>query len=236
MDMRELKGLEIAARCKITLKDGAWVIPSQSGNGTYAVILSTAGDHCTCEDFGLTGKACKHIFAARIVRERDHGGAAVPLDTDVASKRPTYPQNWPAYNLAQTTEKHRLQVLLADLCAGVPEPPPAKTGRKPIPIADRIFAAAFKVYSTVSTRRFNCDLQDAHERGHLSRPLHCNKVNCFMADPELTPALKQLVAQSALPQRSIEGTSPWTAAASARRSLFAGTTRSTAWSGRATIG
>jgi transposase len=202
--MRELKGLEIAARCKIIFKDGAWVVPSQSGNGTYTVILSAAGDRCTCEDFGLTGKPCKHVFAARIVRERDHGGAAVPLDTDVVPKRPTYPQNWPAYNLAQSVEKHRLQVLLADLCVGIPEPPYAGTGRKPIPIADQLFAVAFKVYSTVSTRRFNCDLQDAHKRGYLSRSLHHNKVNCFLCDPDLTPTLKQLVAQSALPLRSVE--------------------------------
>jgi transposase len=206
MDMRELKGLEIAARSRIAFKEGVWLVPSQSGNGTYRVALSPEGDSCPCEDFSLTGKPCKHVFAARIVRERDHGGAVVPLDTTIIPKRPTYPQNWPAYNLAQSTEKHRLQVLLADLCAGVAEPPYAGTGRKPIPVADRLFACAFKVYSTLSTRRFACDLKDAHERGYLSRTLHHNKVNCFLCDPDLTPLLYQLVQRSALPLRTIETT------------------------------
>jgi transposase len=202
--MRELKGLEIAARCKVVFKDNVWRVPSQSGNGTYSVPLRPDGDSCTCDDFGLTAKPCKHVFAARIVRQRDHGGAAVPLDTTVIPKRPTYPQNWPAYNLAQSTEKHRLQVLLADLCAGIPEPPYAGTGRKAIPLADRLFVCAYKVYSTVSTRRFACDLKDAHKRGYVSRLLHHNKVNCFLCDPELTPVLKQLVARSALPLRTVE--------------------------------
>src|SRR5438067_130704 len=50
MDMRELKGLEIAARCKIAYKNGAWLVPSQSGNGTYTVVLKADGDSCTCEN------------------------------------------------------------------------------------------------------------------------------------------------------------------------------------------
>ena len=45
----------------------------------------------------------------------------------------TYRQDWKSYNRAQTTEKHRLQELLADLVAGVPEPAYAGTGRKPVP-------------------------------------------------------------------------------------------------------
>jgi SWIM zinc finger len=71
MDMRELKGLEIAARSRITFEGGAWVVPSQSSSGKYRVILRPEGDSCTCEDFALTGKPCKHIHAARFVRERD---------------------------------------------------------------------------------------------------------------------------------------------------------------------
>ena len=36
--------------------------------------------------------------------------------------RKTYPQDWPAYNAAQTSQKDAFMVLLADLCAGVPQP------------------------------------------------------------------------------------------------------------------
>jgi hypothetical protein len=63
MDMRELKSLEIAARCRIGFEGGAWVVPSQSGNGKYRVTLSPEGDRCECEDFGLHAKECKHIHS-----------------------------------------------------------------------------------------------------------------------------------------------------------------------------
>ena len=41
-------------------------------------------------------------------------------------------------------------------------------GRPHIPLADRIFSATFKVYSTVSGRRFTSDLREAKPRGYLS--------------------------------------------------------------------
>jgi transposase len=202
MDLRELKGLEIAARCRLTYADGAWLVPSQSGNGTYRVVLDPLS--CACEDFALTGKPCKHVHAARLVQERDYGGRPPAIAADAVPKRPTYKQNWSAYNLAQSTEKHRIQVLLADLCAGVPEPPAPWTGRRPVPLSDRLFACAFKVYCGLSTRRFACDLSDAHGRGYLSRPLHHSKVCHFFADADLTPVLRGLVLRSALPLRAVE--------------------------------
>src|SRR6266540_3897661 len=153
MDMRELKGLEIAARSRIIFESGFWYVPSQSGSGKYKVKLGESPS-CTCEDFQLRNKPCKHVIAARIVCERDHNGKAPTIDTNVVPKRPTYKQDWPAYNLAQSTEKHRFQVLLHDLCRGIEEPPPPKTGRRPHLTKDAIFAAAFKVYSTLSSRRF----------------------------------------------------------------------------------
>jgi hypothetical protein len=53
--------------------------------------------------------------------------------------------------------------LLADLCAGIIEPArPRKRGQQPLPLADMVFSTVFKVYSTVSTRRFTCDLQEAY--------------------------------------------------------------------------
>jgi hypothetical protein len=124
MDMRELEGLEIAAQCKLAFRDGAWLVPSQSGNGSYRVTLSPGSwspDFCACDDFQLRQVACKHVHAARLVRERDYGGKP-PAVADTPPKKPTYKQDWPPYKRAQTTEKHRLQVLLADLCSGVPSP------------------------------------------------------------------------------------------------------------------
>src|SRR6266849_5683933 len=117
MDMREAKALEIAARCRLIFEDGGWTVPSQSGSGTYRVYLLPGGaSTCTCDDWTLRKADCKHIIAARLVQERDGCGKAPAIDTDVIPKKPTYTQNWHAYNIAQATEK-RLQVLVHELAA-----------------------------------------------------------------------------------------------------------------------
>jgi len=75
----------------------------------------------------------------------------------------TYGQNWTAYNAAQTSEKDQFCALLRDLVASVPTPE-QKRGRPSLPLSDMIFSAAFKVYSTVSARRFMSDLRHARSR------------------------------------------------------------------------
>ena len=46
-----------------------WIIPSQTGNGTYSVrYFKSPNSHwiCTCKDFELRGLPCKHINAVKI--------------------------------------------------------------------------------------------------------------------------------------------------------------------------
>jgi transposase len=202
-----MKALEIAARSRLTFEDGFWLVPSQTSGNKYRVTIGLEPS-CQCEDFQLRAAACKHIIAARLVYARDHDGKAPEIVTDAVPVRPTYRQNWEKYNEAQMTEKHRFQVLLCELCRGIQEPqrPADKVGRKPVPLADVVFACAFKVYSTFSSRRFNCDLQDAYEKGYLSRPIHPNKVNTFLESADLTPVLHTLIVQSSLPLKAIETT------------------------------
>src|SRR5690242_13610986 len=123
MDMRELKALELAARAQIVWDGDAWSVPSQSGGGTYRVVTWPGAEFCTCEDFQLRQQPCKHVVAARRVEGREGKKAAPPMDTAEVPKRKTYRQDWPKYDLAQTTEKDRFQELLADLCRGIEEPP-----------------------------------------------------------------------------------------------------------------
>jgi transposase len=207
MDMRELKALELAARAKITYDGQAWLVPSQSHPGaTYRVLLAPAAS-CTCEDFQLTGKACKHVIAARLVRERDGIEDAPPIDTSSVPKRPTYRQQWPAYNAAQTNEKDHFQELLADLCAAIPEPPRkggSKGGRPPVALRDALFTCIFKVYSTFSARRFASDMREAVRRGHVSRELSCDVVWKYLQKDEVTPILEDLILRSSLPLRAVE--------------------------------
>jgi transposase len=205
MDLRELKGLELAARCQIAFADGAWQVPSQASASTkYRVTLSPV--RCSCEDFMLHQHPCKHVHAVRFVCERDHGGKALVLDTEVIPLRATYRQNWPAYNEAQMTEKRRFQALLFDLCRRLEEParPSNKAGRKPMPMRDMVFAAAFKVYSTVSARRFACDLADAHGKGYLSQLMHAVSIGAYLENAQLTPVLQRLIVQSSLPLQAVE--------------------------------
>src|SRR5262249_10866192 len=100
MDFREAKALEIAARMRLTRKGGFWHAPSQTGSGTvYKVSIGPdPAPSCGCEDFTLRRLPCKHILAARLVCERDHGGKVPAIDTDTLPKKPSYAQNWPAYN------------------------------------------------------------------------------------------------------------------------------------------
>ena len=205
MDTRELKALEIAARVRLTFRDGHWLVPSQTSSTSYQVHLNPDGATCTCDDWQLRREDCKHIIAAKLVAEREGRGRAPEIGTDAEPVKPTYKQNWPAYNQAQIHEKRRFQVLLADLCRGLHEPP-YKGGRPRTPMADVIFACAFKVYSTFSSRRFGTDLLEAVDKGHMSRVMHPNKVNAHLENPDLTPVFRQLIIKSSLPLKAVETT------------------------------
>src|SRR5439155_10749120 len=115
VDLRELNALELAARARIVWQDDAWRVPAQSNGGTYRVVTWPGAESCECEDFQLRQQPCKHVIAARLVEEREGKRPAPPIDTEAPPKKKTYRQNWPAYNLAQTTETDRFQELLADL-------------------------------------------------------------------------------------------------------------------------
>jgi transposase len=206
VDLRELKSLQIAARSRIVFDGTTYLIPSQtSPTKTYRVTLGESGA-CQCEDFELRRKDCKHITAARIWTEREGGAPGPVIIADKVPKRPTFAQVWPAYNRGQATEKRRVQVLLHDLCRNLPER--ERTGKTcgPAPhlVRDCVFAIVFKVYCGLSSRRYSTDLLEAHEKGHVSRPIPGAKVTAFFEDAYFTPILKELIAYSARPLRSVE--------------------------------
>src|SRR5438477_873831 len=206
MDARQQRGLEIANRCYIGEQNGFWVVPSQSGNGRYRVD-SRDNPTCNCPDFETHGAKCKHIYAVEYAIEfrRTTDRFSVMKETIQVSKtvRPTYSQNWPAYNEAQTNEKRLFQSLLHDLCAGLPQPQQGK-GRPRIPLSDAVFAATFKIYSTFSGRRFITDLEDAKAKGFIQHVPHYNSIFNYLENPELMPILNDLITRSALPLKAIE--------------------------------
>jgi hypothetical protein len=208
MNAREERGLVIAATCRLNrTDDGTWLVPSQSHAETiYKVNLETKA--CTCMDCIDGGFVCKHYYAATIVHKRDvlPDGTTIETKSMTLTERKVYKQDWPAYNLAQATEKRRLQILLQDLCHHLPERErsPSKRGPKPHLVRDCIFSMAFKVYCGLSSRRFSSDLLEAHEKGYVTKPIPGAKVTAFFEDPYFAPILKWLIAESARPLRSVE--------------------------------
>jgi transposase len=212
MDAREQRGAVIAATQKLTRKGKVWIVPSQSGHGKYTVCPDESAPHCTCPDHEA-GFVCKHIHAVRftVIRTRQEvdGTTTTTVDTvtvQTTVERKTYSQDWPRYDAAMANERRHFLSLLADLCATVPEPQRdrSKGGRPPIPLRDGLFAAVLKVYSLMSVRRFNGELEEAHERGYIGRLPHYNHAVDMLDKPEVTPMLKAMIETAALPLSAVE--------------------------------
>ena len=202
MEAREERGLAIADLGGIVKTPVGWKVPSQAGKGTYVVSLDGDKPFCTCPDFEARQQPCKHIYAVEftIRREENPDGTV----TEPRTMRVTYGQNWPAYNMAQTHEQERFPELLSDLCQGIVQPARQGSGRPSTPLADIIFGAACKVYSTVSGRRAMTDLRELQAKGFLAKAPSYNSLFDYLENPTLTPLLKSLIEESASPLRAIE--------------------------------
>jgi transposase len=216
MDAREQRGLDIANKTQLTRKGDLWLVPSENSNQQYTVDPNPEKPHCTCRDHEFRRARCKHIHAVLIIVERTktvvtttkikEGKPAVAetVSTEtVKVKRVSYSQPWSSYNKAQTFEKSQFQALLYELCATV-EPPIQTNGRPRIPLADMLFSAVFKIYTTPSGRRFSSDLREAHARGFMSELPHYNSISRYLESEALTPYLKQLITDSSLPLKGVE--------------------------------
>lgn len=197
---REQKGQQIADRYRITNQGKLWLVPSQSGKGKYKVDPEAAS--CSCPDYEYTQSKCKHQFAVEFTIERERtltvteapDGTTTTTVTETETVKVTYGQVWPAYNKAQTQEKDLFQKLLRELCQGVGEPA-QHNGRPRLPLEDMIFAMAFKVYSTVSGRRFMSDLRDASLKGYVSTVTSYNTLFRYFESDVLTPYLQMLIEE-----------------------------------------
>jgi len=194
MNPREQRGLELAERVKIHRKGGdVWAVPSQSGRGRYWVKLNGKKSLCTCPDHEIRGVRCKHIFACEHIAKKE---------AESEKPKPRV-RSWPSYNAAQTSEKAKFVRLLSDLCRSVPEPVQAN-GRPRLRLSDMLFCVTLKVYVGFSSRRFATDLKAAHAKGLVGKAPHFNSVSNYLAKPELTGTLKNLVTLSSLPLKAVE--------------------------------
>lgn len=206
VDAREERGRQIASSAHIKRVGRRWAVPSQSrGSERYLVDIEESA--CTCPDYEERRGTCKHVHAVLfwIAWGRDVGEDGCVTET-VTIRRKTYAQPcWRAYNASQVHEREYVERLLTALCAGLVQPPrkPGR-GRKPLPIADLVFAVVMKVFLAMSNRRAQSDLRDAAARGNLGTVGHFNAISKFLAEPSSTEILTSLVEQSAAPLAAIE--------------------------------
>lgn len=210
---RKERGLAIAARCKITQQGNTWKVPSQSGYKPFYQVDPSA-QTCDCPDYEKREAPCKHLYAVQIVIERetstttttDANGNETTTTTEVVTvtKKVTYGQDWEAYNKAQTQEKAIFLKLLADLCSNIAEPPQPVKGGLRLSYQDMLFAIVFKVYSTVSGRRFMTDLNEAKDKGYITKACHFNSVFNYLEMSSLTSVLQEMIRHSSLPLKALE--------------------------------
>lgn len=214
---RRKRGMAIAALVPIRKHGSGYRVLAQSvQGGHYTVNLDGDQPTCTCPDWALRRRDCKHIIAVRLAVHRDSQGdsgelGAGELETheagetvlEITSQRPTYGQNWKAYSAAQEQEGQLFPALLHGLCGSVVQPD-YEYGRPRLPISDMVFCIARKEYSGLSRRRVMSILRDDYGRGLISHLPSSGSLTKYIDSPELTPVLKRLVQESARPLAAVE--------------------------------
>ena len=151
---------------------GFYLVPSQPHpphRNTRCVRVKSPT--CTCPDHETRGCRCKHIYAVEYFDSagKQRGWIDHRYRT---SHRHQNPQDVSA-ELASIQSRRRpyekaasFKPLLADLCRDIKarrDKPDAASGV--CPLSDAVFCAVFKIYSTISARRFTSDLCDAQDQG-----------------------------------------------------------------------
>lgn len=202
--IRKQRGLEIAKTSRIMHRDkGGYIVPSQSGSGAYLVQYKDFKPVCECKDYELRntqGIKCKHCWAVELTinKQVNQDGSTTVTKT----MRVTYPQNWTAYNQAQTQETEFFMELLHDLTEGIYKP--YGFGRPTLPLGEAVFCSALKVYSTLSSRRTVANYKNAAEKGYITIRPHFNAVSKLLNKQWLTPVLLNLIEASSLPLKAVE--------------------------------
>ena len=174
-ESRRQRGLAIAAVCRSPRRaiiGSCRARPAMDRIGSRSTRRIPTVPMCTCPDFEERNQKCKHVFAVEyaISRERHPDGTETVTESvtvtrkTVADGRPTS-RTGPLTTRPRRPRRTKFQVLLDDFCRGIRGAGRRRTAVHVCRSATWSFACAFKVFSTVSGRRFMCDLNDAHEKG-----------------------------------------------------------------------
>lgn len=118
--------------------------------------------------------------------------------------RITYGQQWSEYNMAQMSEKLLFLHILLELCSIIPEPKLKRKGRIGLPLKERLFCLGLYTYGCFSSRRTISDLKIAKSLGLVRAVPHFNTLLSYLANPELTTVITNLIIMSSLPLKNIE--------------------------------
>ncbi len=182
-----------------------YLVPSQSGAGHY-VVAAGGAPSCTCPDFELRRRLCKHLHAVNFFINVGPNAlaTAAPSASLLSMTPPATPRDWSAYNRAQTNEIRHFVWLLRSLCDGVPDLPAAPVGRPRLPMGDVVFSLTLKAYYNLPARRVISALDEAHARGLLSQVPAFPSLYQYLENPRMTYILRDLVEASALPLKPVE--------------------------------
>ncbi|MBU1196976.1 transposase [Candidatus Micrarchaeota archaeon] len=197
MEMRQIRGLEIARQKQVKPTENGWFVKSQSGAGSYRVDELF---NCNCPDSQKRQATCKHAFAVRYFLQVEKETAT---GVQVEKVRITYKQAWKAYDAAQTQEIKLFDELLKDLVQGIDEPAQA-FGRPRLSLRETAFCSIQKVYSQLSCRRAVSLFGNAVERQQITHKPHFSATSRLLNRPEITPILHELIRVTAAPLIGVE--------------------------------
>jgi len=205
-DYRAQRGLHIARTKGSAIREvleGRYLVPSQSGPGSYFVDISSSCT-CTCQDFASrNGERCKHVWSVLIRTGRETVTDDGTIVITEQQEHRVYEQE-PWYRPMLRQEKRLFMRYLSSLCKLVPEPKYAGTGRPRESLANVIYAGCSKSFTLFSTNRADSDLHDAHEKNFIDTTPAPNTILETLRRPEVIAILIQLIDLSALPLRCVE--------------------------------
>lgn len=127
-----------------------------------------------------------------------------PQKDNAKSSNKTYPQDWIAYNQAQTQEKILFLELLYELTSQVPQPKRKGAGRPSANMGGMIFACCLKIYLNFSSRRSESDIRLSQRLGYLQHAPHFNTVLKYLRKSEMKKNLMKLIELSSIPLKEVE--------------------------------
>ena len=119
--------------------------------------------------------------------------------------RKTYPQNWVAYNQAQTNEKLLFMQLLRDLTELVAETEkPKQKGRPFLDKAEMLFCMSLMIYGSKSSRISVSEFKIAKKLGFINHVPNFNTVLKYFDKPNIECTLKDFITLTAIPLKQFD--------------------------------